>query len=198
MSIAHVISQLHDPDQWTVSFITDKNTDIGHMGSRVPEYMLVERNLAEIMQTGEITQLTGKTPVWSIKFKNNHTKKVIDAGLNQDAAIALEDFVKKLRQYVRPIKTNTNTGAVDKNGNQLRLGDKVRFLPADDTGTIVCESCAYGIAFEDPVDWDKIQTACGQSVRACYNDNFISLWEIAWNFSEPDGTFTTITLENKT
>lgn len=78
------------------------------------------------------------------------------------------------------------TGVYDKNCKLIQLGDTVCFL--DMIGEVCFESGAYGIVF-DFVDWDKIETAipvetgCDNSLYACCNDNFISFWEIMWNFN---------------
>lgn len=79
-------------------------------------------------------------------------------------------------------------GASDENNVDLFLGQRVLFKPTGQIGTVVDEFGASGIAFETPVDWQKVKSAMnkGQSRKnncmACFNDNFISFWEIAWNF----------------
>jgi hypothetical protein len=49
---------------------------------------------------------------------------------------------------------------------------------------------AYGIGFDNEVDYRKLQNdmddlsvCCGNQWSGCMNDNFISLWEIYWNFN---------------
>ena len=79
------------------------------------------------------------------------------------------------------------TGVYDKNRNSIYIGDTVRFM--DKTGVVCFESGAYGIGFDATIDWDKIETAipvetgCDNSLYGCFNDNFISFWEILWNFN---------------
>lgn len=79
------------------------------------------------------------------------------------------------------------TGLYDKDLNKIHVGDEVNFLGM--VGEVVFECGAYGIAFCDTIDWDfigeqiPIITGCNNSLHACQNDNFISLWEIMWNFN---------------
>ena len=79
------------------------------------------------------------------------------------------------------------TGLYDKDLNKIHVGDEVNLLGM--VGEVVFECGAYGIAFCDTIDWDfigeqiPIITGCNNSLHACQNDNFISLWEIMWNFN---------------
>ena len=79
------------------------------------------------------------------------------------------------------------TGVCDDNARELCVGDKVGLFGM--TGTVVFECGAYGIGFETLIDWDKIEekipemTGCNNSPCFCYNDNFVSFWELLWNFN---------------
>ena len=79
------------------------------------------------------------------------------------------------------------TGILDEDGDKICLGDGIKFL--NTYGQVVFECGAYGIGFYDAIDWDFVReqipivTGCDNSLRACENDNFISFWEIMWNFN---------------
>jgi len=56
-------------------------------------------------------------------------------------------------------------------------------------GKVVFECGAFGIAFND-IDYNVIQqkmdedsNCCGNTYYGCFNDNFVSLWELYWNFN---------------
>lgn len=48
------------------------------------------------------------------------------------------------------------------------------------------------------IDWEEIQsnimrvTGCENILYACENDNYISLWEIYWNFNDEDYSVNTV------
>lgn len=80
-------------------------------------------------------------------------------------------------------------GLCSSDGTEIALGDKVQLVTGD-IGEIVFECGAYGVAFQNSIDYDKIQAAmdeddwcCGNHYSGCKNDNFISLWELHWNFN---------------
>lgn len=75
----------------------------------------------------------------------------------------------------------------DKNINELEIGDKVSLFGK--TGEVVYDSGAYGIYFKESIDWDFIEskipeiTGCDNAPHFCHNDNFVSFWELMWNFN---------------
>lgn len=74
---------------------------------------------------------------------------------------------------------------------QIELGDEVDLL--GQVGEIVFECGAYGVYVCSGIDYDKLEkaipevTGCNNSPYFTYNDNFISLWELYWNFNGEDG-----------
>lgn len=78
----------------------------------------------------------------------------------------------------------------DKNGVEIYEGDIVCFN--NQVGKVVFEEGAFGIGFEDGVDWNKIETenpiltAWYDMMTVCYNDHFISLFEIYTMFDNYD------------
>lgn len=76
------------------------------------------------------------------------------------------------------------TGVTDKNGTRIFEGDIVRYSDEECyyseeynefVGDIVFEKGAFGVGSRDelPIDLDYW----------CDNDNFVSLWELYWNFN---------------
>ena len=76
----------------------------------------------------------------------------------------------------------------DMNSKRVHEGDAIRFC--GHKGKVVFECGCLGVAVEDGIDYDALQKfmdsheveCCGNEFTGCFNDNFISLWEIYWNF----------------
>ncbi len=74
----------------------------------------------------------------------------------------------------------------DKNGTDIFEGDIVNFFDMSMRGKIVFECGAFGIKVLPHIEWDLLDIDVPFNNRPCfcYNDNFISLWEIYWNFKQ--------------
>lgn len=88
------------------------------------------------------------------------------------------------------------TGLKDMNGKLIWENDIVDFL--GHKGKVMYECGSFGIAYRDYIDWEEIEanicpiTGCDNALCACENDNFISLWEIYWNFNDEDDSVNTV------
>ena len=80
------------------------------------------------------------------------------------------------------------TGLIDKNGVKIFEGDIVGLFGMK--GKVVQERGAFGIAFIGTIDYDLLESKMpfNNSANFCFNDNFISLWEIFWNYEQVDNT----------
>lgn len=85
---------------------------------------------------------------------------------------------------------------LDKNGKLIWENDIVELF--GHRGVIKYACGSFGIAYRKNIDWEEIQsnimrvTGCENILYACENDNFISLWEIYWNFNDEDDSVNTV------
>ena len=84
-------------------------------------------------------------------------------------------------------------GLCDEQGDELFEGANVELITGA-VGEVVFECGCFGIAFENGIDYDALQNnmdtltvCCGNTFLGCFNDNFLTLFEIYWNFN-CDGT----------
>lgn len=81
------------------------------------------------------------------------------------------------------------TGLTDKNGKKIFEGDIVKLFDIH-VGEIVQECSAFGIGCRKQIDYDYLAneiapvTGNNNTPMFCYNDNFVSLWELYWNYND--------------
>lgn len=72
----------------------------------------------------------------------------------------------------------------DTYGPRLIEGDTIYLLGVK--GKVVYDCGAWGWGSSEYVPWDKLEKRIphNNNPHFCYNDNFISFWELIWNFND--------------
>lgn len=86
---------------------------------------------------------------------------------------------------VDPATLGQYTGEDAENG-AIFEGDIVEFFGM--RGVVVQEHGAFGISVSGRIDYDLLESKipCNNDALFCHNDNFISLWELWWNYEQDD------------
>ncbi|MGN1456410.1 MAG: YopX family protein [Acutalibacteraceae bacterium] len=109
----------------------------------------------------------------------------------------IQTFKKSQNGYERkkyaiiPETAGEYIGLIDINGYGIFEGDIVKLLDFQ-VGKVVQECGSFGIAIMPCIDWDYLDseicniTGCNNVPDFCRNDNFISFWEIMWNYNQEE------------
>lgn len=79
----------------------------------------------------------------------------------------------------------------DKNGKPIFEDDIVKIVDFQ-VGVVTYECGAFGASIIPRIDWDYLDseiaeiTGCDNMPYFCRNDNFISLWELMWNYNQEE------------
>ena len=96
---------------------------------------------------------------------------------------------------VIPETVGQYTGLTDKNGKKIFEGDIV-LLHNYIVGTIEFGCGAFGIGSREQFDYARLEseiapiTGCNNTLDCCYNDYFISLFELYWNYNQDGNDLT--------
>lgn len=131
-------------------------------------------------------------------FKAKHFKKWhIGNIVKEPDGLYIRDIKENVMTYINDESTICQCiGLRDKNGKLIWENDIVDFL--GHKGAIKFECGGFGIGCQKNIDWEEIQanimrvTGCENILYACENDNYISLWEIYWNFNDEDDSVSTV------
>ena len=118
---------------------------------------------------------------WTTDKNGKKQYKVIPDKWHKGYLQALDDAEKMLSEDgIGLYAESSDDGYM--HGDELHEGDTIYLLGVEGK---VCYDCgAWGWGSHEYVPWDELEKKIpnNNTPTFCYNDNFISFWELKWNF----------------
>ena len=115
-------------------------------------------------------------------------KPFLNAGyIGKDNRMCIQNGIYASDIYeIEPETVGQYTGLNGMDSEAIFEGDIVCFFGM--IGTIIQECGAFGIDVRGYIDYDLLESKIpfNNNPNFCFNDNFISLWELWWNYEQDD------------
>lgn len=112
--------------------------------------------------------------------------------INNEGSCWIDGMHEKANDWVQVIPSTVGKyiGLTAKNGKEIFTNMIVNLFGM--RGVVTQECGAFGIYIKHCVDWDYLDnlivliTGCNNHSSFCRNDNFVSFWELMWNYNQEE------------